>query len=51
MTTTADNDNARKAANDRASEPDAHYGFRPFASRGVVVSDALVNRLRDMIGA
>ena len=50
MTTTPDNDNARTVTEDQASEPEAHYGFRPFASRGVVVSDALVNRLRDMIG-
>ena len=51
MTTTPDNDGARKAANDRAGEPDTHHGFQPFASRGTVVSDELVNRLRDKIGA
>jgi hypothetical protein len=28
-------------------EPPAHYGFQPFPSRGAVVSDAEVNRLRD----
>jgi hypothetical protein len=28
-------------------EPPAHYGFRPFPTRGTVVSDAEVNRLRD----
>jgi hypothetical protein len=32
------------------AEPAAHYGFRPFASRGVVVSDELVERLRDEEG-
>jgi hypothetical protein len=31
-------------------EPEAHYGFQPFASRGTVVSDELVNRLRDEEG-
>ena len=30
-----------------AREPAAHYGFEPFASRGVVVSDGQVDRLRD----
>jgi len=33
------------------SEPAAHYGFQPFASRGGVVSDALIERLRDEEGA
>jgi hypothetical protein len=51
MTTTPDNDDARTVAEDQACEPEAHYGFQPFASRGTVVSDALVNRLRDAIGA
>lgn len=51
MTTTPDNDDARPVAEDEACAPEAHYGFRPFASRGTVVSDALVNRLREMIGA
>ena len=32
-------------------EPEAHYGFQPFGSRGTVVSDELVNRLRDEDGS
>lgn len=32
-------------------ESAAHYGFQPFASRGVMVSDALIERLRDEEGA
>jgi hypothetical protein len=28
-------------------EPPAFHGFRPFPTRGTVVSDATVNRLRD----
>lgn len=28
-------------------EPTAHYGFRPFPSRGAVVSDETIDRLRD----
>jgi hypothetical protein len=31
-------------------ETEAHYGFRPFGSRGTVVSDELVNRLREEEG-
>jgi hypothetical protein len=31
-------------------EPPAHYGFQPFASRGQVVSEALVERLREEEG-
>ena len=30
-----------------ASEPMAAYGFRPFASEGRVVSNELINRLRE----
>lgn len=33
------------------AEPAAHYGFQPFASRGVVISEALIERLRDEEGA
>jgi len=32
-------------------EPEAHYGFQPFSSRGTVVSEELVNRLRDEDGS
>lgn len=35
------------AAGSTAAEPEARYGFRPFPTRGVVVTDELVNRLRD----
>lgn len=28
-------------------EPEAFYGFQPFASRGAVVSDEQIDRLRD----
>ena len=31
----------------RAREPLAGYGFKPFASRGVVVTNAAIDRLRD----
>ena len=30
-----------------AKEPPAAYGFRPFSSRGSVVGNELINRLRD----
>ena len=30
-----------------AKEPSATYGFRPFPSRGSVVSNELIDRLRD----
>ncbi len=30
-----------------AKEPSATYGFRPFPSRGSVVGNELINRLRD----
>jgi hypothetical protein len=33
------------------SEPNATYGFRPFPSRGVVVTNELVDKLRDDEGA
>jgi len=43
----------RPAADHAASvrEPKAHYGFQPFSSRGTVVSEELVNRLRDEDGS
>jgi hypothetical protein len=41
---------ARPAAPDRASEPAPHFGFLPFGSRGAVISDELVNRLREEVG-
>lgn len=31
----------------KASEPRAHYGLRPFAKRGGVVTNALIDRLRE----
>ena len=31
----------------RASEPPVAYGFKPFPSRGAVVTDEAVDRLRD----
>mgnify|MGYP003402123443 FL=1 len=31
----------------QAREPEAFYGFRPFASRGAVVSNEQIDRLRD----
>ena len=31
-------------------EPKASYGFAPLASRGVVVTDALINKLREDVG-
>ena len=39
-----------KSGAHRASEPEAFYGFRPFASRGGVVSNELVDKLRDQEG-
>ncbi len=43
---------ARRALTQRAEastarEPKAVHGFRPFASRGAVVTDALIQKLRD----
>lgn len=37
-------------ASTQVREPEAHYGFQPFGSRGTVVSDELVNRLREEEG-
>ena len=31
----------------KASEPRAHYGLRPFAKRGGVVTNELIDRLRE----
>jgi hypothetical protein len=31
----------------RASEPRAHYGFRPFPKRGGVVTNEIIDRLRE----
>jgi hypothetical protein len=42
--------NASKAEAGRASEPEPHSGFQPFGSRGAVISDELVNRLREEVG-
>lgn len=38
------------APSPRASEPEARYGFRPFAPRGAIVTDELIDRLRDEEG-
>lgn len=38
------------AAGDRVREPKASYGFAPLPTRGVVLTDALINRLREEIG-
>jgi len=40
----------RPASDNGAREPEAFYGFRPFASRGGVVSNDLVDRIRDEEG-
>ena len=32
------------------AEPEAFYGFDPLPARGVVVTDALIDRLRDEAG-
>jgi hypothetical protein len=31
----------------KASEPRSHYGIRPFPKRGGIVTNELVNRLRE----
>lgn len=41
---------AAPTAGDTAREPEAIYGFRPFSSRGGVVSNEKVDRLRDEEG-
>lgn len=38
------------SAEGRVGEPPSHYGFRPFASRGALVSEELVARLRAQEG-
>ena len=38
---------AAPAAAPRAAEPRAVYGFRPLAKRGGIVTNELVNRLRE----
>ena len=35
---------------DRVKEPDAEYGFRPFPKRGGVVTNELIDRLREETG-
>lgn len=35
------------AAASRASEPRAHYGIRPFPKRGGVVTNELIDKLRE----
>jgi len=37
-------------AQPRLAEPRAFYGIRPLPQRGVVVTDDLVNRLREEVG-
>jgi len=37
-------------AGDRVREPKASYGFAPLPARGVVLTDELINRLREEIG-
>jgi hypothetical protein len=34
----------------RVSEPEVRYGFRPFAPRGAIVTDEMIDRLRDEEG-
>lgn len=34
----------------QANEPDSFYGFRPFASRGSLVGNEAIDRLRDQEG-
>ena len=35
---------------DQVKEPDAEYGFRPFPKRGGVVTNELIDRLREETG-
>lgn len=35
------------AATPKASEPRSHYGIRPFPKRGGLVTNELINRLRE----
>ena len=37
---------AAQQAATKAAEPRAHYGLRPFARRGAVVTNELIDRLR-----
>jgi hypothetical protein len=37
----------RSAPQGKVAEPKSFYGFKPFASRGVVVTNELVNKLRE----
>ena len=39
------------ANTDRQQEPPAEFGFRPFPSRGGIVTNELIDRLREDIGA
>lgn len=39
--------NAPKHQAAKASEPRSHYGIRPFPKRGGVVTNELINRLRE----
>ena len=41
---------ARNDDEDQVKEPDAEYGFRPFPKRGGVVTNELIDRLREETG-
>ena len=43
-------DDGRKGLGDRGDEPIAELGFRPFPKRGGVVTNALIDRLREETG-
>lgn len=40
----------RQGSSTAVREPEAHNGFAPFAPRGTVVSEELVQRLRNDVG-
>lgn len=38
------------AATSRAGEPEAEFGFRPFPKRGGIVTNAMIDHLRNEMG-
>lgn len=40
----------RDPADSTVAEPESFYGLRPFPSRGVVVTNEMINQLKDELG-
>ncbi|WP_161776106.1 hypothetical protein [Polycyclovorans algicola] len=40
-----------RPADSTVAEPESFYGLRPFPSRGVVVTNEMIDQLRDKLGS